>query len=347
MAKLSDEILDKLTTELAKFPAVATTNDHYMALSFAVRDRLLRRWVNSARSYLEERRRTVIYLSAEYLIGPQLGSNLMALELTAEARAATAELGVSLDALLDHEEEPGLGNGGLGRLAACYMDSLATLDIPAVGHGLRYEFGIFDQEIRDGWQQERTDRWLRTGFPWEVRRFEIELPVGFGGRTEHGANGARCDPGAHRQGRAVGCPGPGVRHRDHELPAAVERRRRRGVRPRRVPGRRVLARGRLEDPQREPHEGALPQRFEPGRQAAPARAAVLLRLVRAPGLHSHPAPARDDRRVRRQVRGPAQRHPPGAGGPRADAAAVDVHGLGWDAAWRDHARAPSRTRTTR
>ncbi|MBL8923924.1 MAG: glycogen/starch/alpha-glucan phosphorylase, partial [Myxococcaceae bacterium] len=87
--------------------------------------------------------------------------------------------------LVEHEEEPGLGNGGLGRLAACYMDSLATLDLPAVGHGLRYEFGIFDQDIRDGWQVERTDRWLRKGNPWEVRRYEIEHPVGFGGHTEH------------------------------------------------------------------------------------------------------------------------------------------------------------------
>jgi starch phosphorylase len=181
---LARDVLEKLYVELAKFPGVATKNDHYLALSYALRDRLLHRWVQSVRQILEKKRRTVVYLSAEYLIGPQLGSNLMALGMTDVARAAMAELGVNLDELVEHEEEPGLGNGGLGRLAACFMDSLATLDIPAVGHGLRYEFGIFDQDIRDGWQVERTDRWLRKGFPWEVRRYEIEHTVGFGGHTE-------------------------------------------------------------------------------------------------------------------------------------------------------------------
>jgi len=183
-ALLHDHV-SKLYVELAKFPGVATKNDHYLALAYAVRDRLLHRWVSSARTFLEGKHRSVIYLSAEYLIGPQLGANLLALGLHTAARTALAELGVSLDDLIEHEEEPGLGNGGLGRLAACYMDSLATLDLPAVGHGLRYEFGIFDQHIRDGWQVERTDRWLRNGNPWEVRRFEIEHRVGFGGHTEH------------------------------------------------------------------------------------------------------------------------------------------------------------------
>src|SRR5215470_12194889 len=185
---IAKDIVGKLYFELAKFPGVATRNDHFLALALAVRDRLLHRWVHSARTYLEEKRRTVIYLSAEFLIGPQLGSSLLALGLEDEVRAAADSLGISLDELVEHEEEPGLGNGGLGRLAACYMESLATLDIPAIGHGLRYEFGIFDQDIRDGWQVERTDRWLRNGNPWEVRRFEIEHPVGFGGHTEHTAD---------------------------------------------------------------------------------------------------------------------------------------------------------------
>lgn len=186
--------LDKLYGELATFPSVATKNDHYLALCYAIRDRLLHRWVDSARAILEKKQRTVIYLSAEYLIGPQLGQNLMTLGLHQEARAAMKSVGASLDELIEHEEEPGLGNGGLGRLAACFMDSLATLDIPAVGHGLRYEFGIFDQDIRDGWQVERTDQWLRHGFPWEVRRYGIERTVGFGGQTEHGPYGVRWLP---------------------------------------------------------------------------------------------------------------------------------------------------------
>ena len=181
---LERDLVGKMYSELAKFPGVATRNDHYLALAYAVRDRLLHRWVGSARKFLEGKHRTVIYLSAEYLIGPQLGRNLLSLGLTTAARTALGAHGVSLDELSEHEEEPGLGNGGLGRLAACFMDSLATLDLPAIGHGLRYEFGIFDQDIRDGWQVERTDRWLRNGNPWEVRRFEIEHRVGFGGHTE-------------------------------------------------------------------------------------------------------------------------------------------------------------------
>jgi starch phosphorylase len=194
MATLATDLLEKLTTELAKFPGVATTNDIYLALAYAVRDRLLHRWVDSARKILAQRHRTVVYLSAEYLIGPQLGANLMTLGLEDEARAAAEGLGTTLEVLIENEEEPGLGNGGLGRLAACYMDSLATLDIAAVGHGLRYEFGIFDQDIRDGWQVERTDRWLRAGNPWEIRRYEIRHTVGFAGHTEHTATGARWIP---------------------------------------------------------------------------------------------------------------------------------------------------------
>jgi len=184
-ATLRKDISAKLFFELAKFPDVATRNDYYLALSFAVRDRLLHRWIVSSRTYYSGKHRSVVYLSAEYLIGPQLAASLLTLGISDAVRAALATSGVDLSDLIEHEEEPGLGNGGLGRLAACYMDSLATLDIPAVGHGLRYEFGIFDQDIRDGWQIERTDRWLRKGNPWEVRRFEIEHKVGFGGWVDH------------------------------------------------------------------------------------------------------------------------------------------------------------------
>jgi starch phosphorylase len=179
------DFIRKLFFELAKFPGVATTNDHYLALAYTVRDRLMHRWVRSARAYLEGQHRTVIYLSAEYLLGPQLARNLLALGIEGECERAITSLGLSLDELVEHEEEPGLGNGGLGRLAACYMDSLATLDYPAIGHGIRYEFGIFDQEIRDGWQVEKADKWLRFGNPWEFRRWDIQHTVGLGGHTEH------------------------------------------------------------------------------------------------------------------------------------------------------------------
>ena len=101
-----------------------------------------------------------------------------------QAREAMAKLGVNLDELFEQEEEPGLGNGGLGRLASCYLDSLASVEIPAIGYGIRYEFGIFDQIIRDGWQVEITDKWLRYGNPWEIMRPELAFDVPFGGRTE-------------------------------------------------------------------------------------------------------------------------------------------------------------------
>jgi starch phosphorylase len=181
---LAEDFEKKLFFELAKFKEVATTNDCYLALAYAIRDRLLQRWVRSARTYLDGQHRTVLYLSAEYLMGPQLANNLLNLGIEPAVREAMKTLEIDLDRLFEQEEEPGLGNGGLGRLAACYMDSLATLDRPAIGYGIRYEFGIFDQEIKNGWQVERTDRWLRFGNPWEVRRFEIEHPVGYGGRVE-------------------------------------------------------------------------------------------------------------------------------------------------------------------
>ncbi|MBI4191985.1 MAG: glycogen/starch/alpha-glucan phosphorylase [Betaproteobacteria bacterium] len=202
-ASIRHDFVQKLFFVLAKFPGVATRNDHYLALAHAVRDRVLHRWVRSARTYLEGAHRNVVYLSAEYLMGPQLAHNLLILGIEAAAREAMAGLGLDLDELIEHEEEPGLGNGGLGRLAACFMDSLATLDVPAIGHGLRYEFGIFDQEIRDGWQVERTDRWLRLGNPWEIRRYEIEHAVGFEGRTEHHTDEAGRDRVRWIPGRVV------------------------------------------------------------------------------------------------------------------------------------------------
>jgi starch phosphorylase len=176
---------DNLFFMLARFPGVATRRDDYLALAYTVRDRLLHRWVRSAQAYKDSQARTVCYLSAEFLIGPQLANNLQNLHLAAPMRDAMRKLGHDLEALLQLEEEPGLGNGGLGRLAACYMDSLATLRIPAIGYGIRYEFGIFDQALRDGQQVEYADRWLRYGNPWEIARPEITYLVKLGGRTEH------------------------------------------------------------------------------------------------------------------------------------------------------------------
>ena len=161
----------------------ATTLDHYTALAYTIRDRLLARIIASDENYKRRNVKTVAYLSAEYLPGPHLGNNLLNLDLWDHVRQAMTELGLNLDTILEAEEEPGLGNGGLGRLVACYMDSLATLEIPAIGYGIRYEYGIFEQSIKDGWQVEVADAWLRNGNPWELPR-QLRYPVKFGGVIE-------------------------------------------------------------------------------------------------------------------------------------------------------------------
>ncbi len=181
---LKRSFLDNLFYMQGKFPVLATGYDYYMALAYAVRDRMLQRWNSTASAYTQQGSRTVSYLSAEFLMGPYLGNNLINLGIADTARQAVAELGLDLDELLRIEEEPGLGNGGLGRLAACFIDSLATLQVPCMGYGIRYEYGIFQQEIVDGWQVERTDKWLRFGNPWEIVRPEWAAEVKFGGHTE-------------------------------------------------------------------------------------------------------------------------------------------------------------------
>ncbi|HET7688152.1 MAG TPA: glycogen/starch/alpha-glucan phosphorylase [Candidatus Macondimonas sp.] len=177
--------LDHLFFSQGKFPALATMNDYYLALAYTIRDRLLHRWISTAAAYTERGARTVCYLSAEFLLGTHLGNNLINLGIYDEAREAVEELGLDFLELLRQEEEPGLGNGGLGRLAACFLDSMATLEIPSLGYGIRYEFGIFDQDIVDGWQVEKTDKWLRFGNPWEIQRAEWAVEVMLGGHTEH------------------------------------------------------------------------------------------------------------------------------------------------------------------
>jgi len=185
VADFRQAVLDHLFFTQARPVELATRNDWYMALSCAVRDRMLDDWIASLRHLHNRGLKIVSYLSAEFLMGPHLGNNLVNLGIMETARNVAADLGQDLDDLLRQEEEPGLGNGGLGRLAACYLDSLATLRIPAIGYGIRYEFGIFDQEIRDGWQVETTDKWLRMGNPWEICRPEVAYKVKLGGYTEY------------------------------------------------------------------------------------------------------------------------------------------------------------------
>jgi starch phosphorylase len=180
---LKRAFLDNLYYIQGRIPELATRNDYYMALAYTIRDRMLHRSLHVLSQYFKKRSKIVSYLSAEFLMGPHLGNNLINLGLYEKVEDAMNELGLDLDDLKDQEEEPGLGNGGLGRLAACFLDSLATLDIPAIGYGIRYEFGIFDQKIKDGWQVEITDKWLRFGNPWEIPQLELSQAIKYGGYT--------------------------------------------------------------------------------------------------------------------------------------------------------------------
>ena len=174
-ADLRQAILDHLHFTQARNRELATANDWYMALAHAVRDRMLDDWLISLQHLRRNGLKVVSYLSAEFLMGPHLGNNLVNLGIVEPVRLAVEELGLNLNDLLRQEEEPGLGNGGLGRLAACYMDSLATLRVPAIGYGIRYEFGIFDQEIRDGWQVEKTGKCLIVHEATRTGGFGAEL----------------------------------------------------------------------------------------------------------------------------------------------------------------------------
>ena len=162
----------------------AAPYDYYMALAYTVRDRLLHRFIRSLRTYSEKDVKVVCYLSAEFLMGRHLENNLVNLGIYDKIRQVVEESGLDLDDLIEQEPDPGLGNGGLGRLAACFLDSLASLEIPAFGYGIRYEFGIFHQFIQDGWQVEVPDNWLRFGNPWEIARPDETVEVKLGGHTE-------------------------------------------------------------------------------------------------------------------------------------------------------------------
>ncbi len=208
---LQRAITDHLRYSIGR-PAAALRPEHYYrALALAVRDRMQDRRVASTQTSLDLGRKVTCYLSAEFLMGPQLGNNLLNLHLEQAAKTALASMGQDLDEVLACEAEPGLGNGGLGRLAACYLDSLATLERPAIGYGIRYEFGIFNQEIRDGWQVEKTDNWLVNGNAWEIAKPDVNYLVKWGGYAEHytGDNGedrVRWVPGRLLKGVAYDTP---------------------------------------------------------------------------------------------------------------------------------------------
>jgi starch phosphorylase len=210
---LSRAFVDHVTFTLGHSLDQSTAFDRYSALALAIRDRLMERWIATKAAYEQSDCKRVFYLSAEFLTGRALLTNLQALDLESEMRAVLAELGIDLDELVEQEPEPGLGNGGLGRLAACFLESMATLALPGQGYGIRYEFGIFEQEFKGGHQIERADEWLRFGNPWELARPEHAYEVGFGG-TAHNV------PDGTGGFRVVWTPDSAVMGVPHDVPVA-------------------------------------------------------------------------------------------------------------------------------
>lgn len=178
-------LLDNLYYARGQGEVTASPGDIYLALALTIRNELMRNWRKTIEEYSRTQPKFVYYLSAEYLPGRQITQNILYTGLGDLARRALSEMGYDLDELIQLEPEPALGNGGLGRLAACFLDSMATLDIPCIGYGIHYQFGIFQQSFRDGWQVESPDDWLYYGNPWEFPQPDNRVTVGFGGHTEH------------------------------------------------------------------------------------------------------------------------------------------------------------------
>lgn len=173
-----------LQYRLGKDLFTTTKHDCYMAFAIAIRDRLVERWIGTQQSYHKENKKRVYYMSLEFLMGRLMGNNILNLSLDEEVKKAAADLGIDLEEMHDEESDAGLGNGGLGRLAACFLDSMATLKIPATGYGIRYDYGIFHQRIVNGYQVETPDEWLKFGNPWEFERPEYTVKVDFYGHVQ-------------------------------------------------------------------------------------------------------------------------------------------------------------------
>lgn len=177
-------IKNHLLYEQGTTPEKALKFDFYMALALTIKDRLMKRWIQTREAHFKSNSKLVCYLSAEFLTGKQLHKNILNIGCWKQVKEALKDFNLTTEELLEQESEPALGNGGLGRLAACFMDSLSTLDIPAVGYGIRYEYGIFEQDIQNGYQVEKADKWLRWGNPWELERPKHTVEVKFGGYTQ-------------------------------------------------------------------------------------------------------------------------------------------------------------------
>ena len=192
-------MLAKLTLSVGKDPGSATDRDWFVAAAFMARDRIIHRWLAAERESRGKGKKRVYYLSLEFLIGRLFNDVMGNLDLAEVVDEALGDLGVDLNRLRASEPDAALGNGGLGRLAACFMDSMASLGIPAFGYGIRYDHGLFRQVIRDGWQQEYPEEWLSFGNPWEFERPEISYDISFGGSVEPGPRGVARAPKRSRK----------------------------------------------------------------------------------------------------------------------------------------------------
>ncbi len=188
---LKDDFAWHLRYSLAKGDTRATERDEYTAFAMAVRDRLVERWISTQEEYARQNTKRVYYMSLEFLIGRLLGNNVINLKADQLCREALKEYGIDWNSLRDYESDAGLGNGGLGRLAACYIDSMSTLNLAGMGYGLRYDYGIFRQKIVNGCQVEEPDHWLKNGYPWEMARPEYAQHVHFGGHVECRTDGGK------------------------------------------------------------------------------------------------------------------------------------------------------------
>ena len=305
VAALRQSVVTKLTYAVGRDPIVATDWDWFMAAALAVRDHVLERWLASTRANYISQGKRVYYLSLEFLIGRLLHDSLNNLGLVDRMRAALAELGVDYDRLRNVEHDAALGNGGLGRLAACFMESMATLQIAAHGYGIRYDHGMFRQVIKDGWQHEYPENWLTFGNPWEVTRPDATHVVGFGGtvETRAGADGTTCYVWHPAEAvDAVAYDTPVVGWRGHYA-NTLRLWSARAADPLRLDAFNRGDHIRALEPQgpRERHiAGAVSERRDPGRPGTAAAPGILLHLGVAPG----PRPA---------AHAPAQgRHPPAA-----------------------------------
>jgi starch phosphorylase len=211
-ATLARSILDKLIYAVGRDPERAGSRDWGVALSLAVRDRIVDRWMPSTRRSAQDGRKRVYYLSMEFLIGRLLRDSMANLGITEPCRAGLARLGVDFDEVLESEPDAALGNGGLGRLAACFLESMSRLGIATYGYGIRYEHGLFRQSFRDGWQTEDVEDWLTMGHPWEFERPEVIYPIAFGGTVEGGPDGGPIwRPSEQVLAKAYDTPIPGWR----------------------------------------------------------------------------------------------------------------------------------------